>query len=131
MGKIITPMLFVIIFSLFSCSASSVEISPEKAYKMINDDGNYTIIDIRKPSSYKDGHIKNAISIEFHPNTFVKDISKIDRKNSIIIYCNSGKITGKAKPIINDLKFKNFHIIAGGLKAWKAKSLPIVKTGNK
>jgi len=131
MKKIITSTLFIMIFSLISCSASSVEIAPEKVYKMINNGGNYTIIDIRKSSSYKDGHIKNAINIEFHPNTFVKDISKIDRENSIIIYCNSGKKTGKAKPVIQGLKFKSFHILAGGLKAWMAKNLPIVKSGNK
>jgi rhodanese-related sulfurtransferase len=119
------------IFSLISCSASPVEIAPEKAYKMINDGGNYTIIDIRKLSSYKDGHIKNAINIEFHPNTFVKEISKIDRETPIIIYCNSGKTTGKAKPVIKDLKFKSFHIIAGGLKAWKLKRFPIINSGNK
>ncbi len=125
MKKIIIYVLFILVLLLISCS-SSKEISPKEAYEMMNK-GDCTLVDLSKPTKYRDGHIKNAILIEFHPNTFKKEISAIDRSKPIIIYCGTGKKTAKAVSVMKDLGFKGFYIISGGLRAWKEAGFQVVK----
>jgi rhodanese-related sulfurtransferase len=123
--KFLLKILPVFIIFLISC-APWKEISPEQAYKMLKNN-NYTLIDMSKSLKYRDSHILNAISIEFHPKTFKKEISLVDRTKPIIVYCGTGKKTEKAKYVMEKLNFINFYIISGGLKAWEAEKLPLVK----
>ena len=115
-------LVLVLAFSLVACKkaedkpaaesipadkADSIETTQAKA-KMTGDElvalqadaeqeGKYVIVDVRSPEEYAAGHIKGA------KNVFVDDIKndpsilEEDKDKKIVLYCNSGKKSGKAQ----------------------------------
>ena len=68
-----------------------------------------TIIDVRSPQEYKEGHINGAISI---PDYQIKrEIEKkIQNKNElIIVYCSTGHRSQKSQKILENLGYTNVY----------------------
>lgn len=73
-----------------------------------------TIIDVRTPGEYKQGHGKNAINIPL--NTLSKNMTKIKKYNQpIITCCASGMRSGRAATL---LKQNGMEAYNGG--AWQS-----------
>ena len=62
------------------------DITPEEAYALIKDNAenqNFTIIDVRTPKEYTDGHIGNAINLDYYSETFKVELNKLDKKQNL------------------------------------------------
>ena len=68
-----------------------------------------TIIDVRTPAEYKNGHIKGSINIPLQ--VLDKNMSKINKNKPVITCCASGMRSGSAKSL---LKSKGFEAYNGG-----------------
>ena len=68
-----------------------------------------TIVDVRTPAEYKNGHIKGSINIPLQ--VLDKNISKLNKKKPVITCCASGMRSGSAKGL---LKSKGFDAYNGG-----------------
>ncbi|MBI2980306.1 MAG: rhodanese-like domain-containing protein [Chloroflexi bacterium] len=115
-----------------SCARSTTAqiISPQKASTLIQDNRNnpdFVIIDVRTPSEFVDGHIANAIDIDFYATNFWDKINQLDKNKTYLIYCHSGNRSGKAQEMMVELGFQKIYDIGGGIVAWEAAKLPIVK----
>lgn len=83
-------------------------------------DKNVSIIDIRTAEEYKSGYIKGAINIDYYKADFKEKLSKLDKNKKYFIYCRSGRRSGSAKTIFNDLGFKNVYNLESGIQEWVA-----------
>lgn len=97
-------------------------ISSESAYEMLKNE-NIQLIDVRTPKEYKEGFIKNAKNIDYFSENFLNEISKLDKHTPLILYCRSGKRSGKSAKKISELGFKKVYDIEGGILKWKSKGL--------
>ena len=72
-----------------------------------------TLLDVRRDEEYEMGHIENAIHI---PVEELKSrLAEIEAANlPILVYCRSGRRSGKAKKILNKAGLLTFN--AGGYK---------------
>jgi phage shock protein E len=68
-----------------------------------------TIVDVRTPAEYKNGHIKASINIPLQ--VLDKNISKLNKNKPVITCCASGMRSGSAKSL---LKSKGFDAYNGG-----------------
>ena len=90
---------------------------------------NVVVIDVRTVREYQDGHIEGAIN---HPHrSLLKDSSILDQYQGmdLIFYCHTGVRVKKVTDYVLDSKAKGarlFHL-KGDMRAWRARSLPIVK----
>lgn len=79
------------------------------------------LIDVRTPEEFKEGAIKNAVSINFFDDSFTQSILKFDKEKPVYLYCRSGNRSGKASKIFQKLGFKKIYDLKGGYKSWKKK----------
>lgn len=85
-------------------------------------------IDVRTPEEHAAGYIeKTDLLLDFKAADFKDKLSKLDRSGKYLIYCRSGHRSGLALAMMKDLGFAEYHDIEGGINAWMAAGLPVVK----
>lgn len=85
--------------------------------KIMNENENYIILDVRTIEEYNDGHIPSAICI---PNETIDEnvVNKLPNKEQLIlIYCRSGNRSKQATIKLKDLGYLNL-IEFGGIIDW-------------
>lgn len=93
-------------------------VSMDDVVKIMNENDNYIILDVRTFEEYNEGHVPNAICI---PNETIIDssISKLpDKEQLILIYCRSGNRSKQATEKLKKLGYTNL-IEFGGIIDWK------------
>ena len=125
MRKIRRLLPFVLsLMLLSSCTTpgSSVhsyrQISMDEAVKMMKDEKNYIILDVRRPDEYAEGHIPGAINV---PNEDIdtSDIAELPNKSQLIlVYCRSGRRSKEAAAKLVKLGYTNI-VEFGGILDWQ------------
>jgi len=106
------------------------DITAKEAYALIQNDAEnqtFIIIDIRTPEEYTNGHIENAINLDYYSKTFRDELNKLDKNKTYLIYCRSGHRSGMALGIMNELGFREVYNMLGGITQWKAEGFPTTK----
>ena len=77
-----------------------------------------TIIDVRSPQEYKEGHINGAISIPDYQ--IKKEIEKQipNKEELIVLYCTTGHRSQRAQQILEDLGYVNVYNVYEGIIIW-------------
>lgn len=96
-------------------------ITPQALKKMLDEEKDVYMLDIREPYMIPEGSIDGTENIaiprgllEFDAPTEIKD-----KKAFIVVYCRSGKgAVLAAKTMKLDLKYKNVRYLKGGLDGW-------------
>jgi len=88
-------------------------IEPAEALEQIAVTGT-TVIDVRTPAEYADGHLTGARNIDLSADTFIDPISELDRDGTYVVYCRTGARSAEAAAWMNDLGFTDV-LDAGGL----------------
>lgn len=82
----------------------------------------YTVVDVRDPDEFADGHIQNSINIPVA--SFASQSEVLDKKRRIIVYCNSGGRSYNAYRKLMKLGYKEINqaIFAD----WKDAGMPVI-----
>jgi len=115
--------------SPYSKTQTLLDITAIESYAIIQnntENPNFIIIDIRTPEEYESGHLVDSIIIDYYESTFEKDIDQLDKEKTYLIYCRTGRRTGLAMDIMEDLNFLNVYNMLGGITQWEADGLPII-----
>lgn len=102
-----------------------IEIKPisfEEVYKIIENDEDYLIIDVRTEEEYNTGHLKSALLLP------VQDLEgrlgEFSKDESIIVYCASGRRSRAAAEILLDNGFTQIYDM-GGIGDWIKEDYPV------
>jgi len=77
------------------------------------------LIDVRTADEYKEGHIDDAINIDyFESDTFAEKFEQFNKDEPLYIYCRSGGRSGKSSKILIELGFSKVYDLKGGYLAW-------------
>ena len=101
-----------------SSSSGYRQISMDEAVKMMKDEKNYIILDVRRPDEYAEGHIPGAINV---PNEEIgsAEIEELpDKSQMILVYCRSGRRSKEAARKLARLGYTNI-VEFGGILDWK------------
>lgn len=85
------------------------------------------LIDVRTPEEFNQGHLEEAVNIDFKDEQFKTKISALDRKKPLFVYCLGG---GRSEAAVEQLKkigFTQIYDLKGGIMAWKNKRLPVTE----
>jgi phage shock protein E len=97
-----------------SAAAPSVSVvEPADALEAIGVEGT-TVIDVRTPAEYADGHLTGARNIDLSADTFTDQVSELDRDAAYVVYCRTGARSAEAAARMADLGFTDV-LDAGGL----------------
>ncbi len=89
--------------------------------------GGLKIIDVRTPDEYSEGHIENSVNINYNNPDFKAKISELNRNDTYLIYCRSGRRSGEALETFKELGFKKVYNLSKGFDSWLSEGLPSVK----
>lgn len=102
-------------------------LSPTKAIRLMNNQDDVLILDIRTAADFKNGHIKGAKNIPL--SDFAGGIDGIagDKDKPVLIYCNSGNTVNRAIKLLKNAGFDKVNNLEGGIAAWKEANMPLSK----
>ena len=115
---VLSLMLLSSCTALGSSSLGYRQISMDKAVKMMKDEKNYIILDVRRPDEYAKGHIPGAINV---PNEEIgtTEIAELpDKSQLILVYCRSGRRSKEASEKLVMLGYTNI-VEFGGILDYK------------
>lgn len=85
------------------------------------------VLDVRDDAEFAAGHINEARHIPLAMlNERIKELEKFKDK-PILVNCQGGVRSTKACAILRKHAFTRLHNLQGGLNAWTAAKLPVVK----
>lgn len=102
------------------------QITVEEVYEIWANNEDYTILDVRTPEEYNEGHIEGAV---FIPDTELEDrLGELSKDKPIIVHC-CGPDCGRSRLAVNILiknGFSEVYEMEGGYFGWQAKDYPVV-----
>ena len=101
-------------------------LTPTEATIWINRRKAY-VLDLRPEEAFKVGRLPGAKSISATQMTAAIEKLKLDRKNPVVIVCETGAQSRKAVAEVQKLGFVEVGSLDGGVQAWKDAALPLVK----
>ena len=88
---------------------------------------NTVLIDVRTAGEFAQGHIQGAKMITVTTGDFAKKINNLDKSKTYLVYCRSGNRSGKAMSKMKSAGFVNVYNLNGGIRAWGAAGMKLVK----
>jgi rhodanese-related sulfurtransferase/rubrerythrin len=79
--------------------------------------GEYTLLDVRQPEEYAQGHLPGSLLIplgELHQR-----LGELDRSRTAIVYCRSGVRSANAAGVLLNAGFGDVRNLSGGILAWR------------
>jgi rhodanese-related sulfurtransferase len=102
------------------------EISPPEAAVKAKS-GEAVIIDVREQEEWEEGHIPDAIHLSRGTIELEVEERVPDPNAMIICHCGGGGRSALAAESLQNMGYKNVKSMAAGLKAWRARGLPVTK----
>ncbi len=133
--RLVYITLFCIAFITISCGSQSQKADKagyvdlySKEFKQKLDNEKGIILDVRTAEEFSEGHIPNAINIDFYQDDiFASELGKLDKQKSVFVYCRSGGRSQKSAEILSTLGFEKVYNLADGITDWKENGFEVVK----
>jgi rhodanese-related sulfurtransferase len=93
------------------------QVSAEEAKRMMDEEENYVILDVRTKEEYDEGHIPGAILIPDFEIESRAEKELTDHDQLILVYCRSGNRSKSASQKLSDLGYSNI-VDFGGIINW-------------
>ncbi|HCE55491.1 MAG TPA: rhodanese-like domain-containing protein [Lutibacter sp.] len=131
--KTTLKLSFLVLITILGISCNTKSQSHSEAIKVLTPtefkqkSANQTIIDIRTPQEFSEGHIEGAVNINYYDSNFMDQMAKFDKNQPIFIYCRSGNRTTAASKKAADFGFTEIYDLEGGILYWMKNNNETVK----
>lgn len=129
MKKSVGAALLVVGLTLTGCSSgtsATEKLGIEEFAEKITDTS-ITVLDVRTPMEFAQGHIDRAVNIDFQGSNFEKEVLDLDKDAPIAVYCRSGNRSSQAVKVMEKLGFTNLYDMDGGVIDWAAANKPLFR----
>lgn len=121
-----------VILTLFSCSETKSQnaksdLTAQEFDAAIKKAPDAIVLDVRTPGEFSGGHLANALNIDWNGNNFDAEVKKLDKNKPLFVYCKVGGRSASAADRLRALGFTKVYELSGGILAWEAAKLPVVK----
>ncbi len=72
------------------------------------------LLDVRTPMEFNEGHIENAKNIDISNVNFESELDKLDKEQTVFVYCAIGVRSTKAANMLRKKGFKHVFDLDGG-----------------
>ena len=118
----ISLFLFTSLFIFDSCAkkgASTYQnINAQDAKEIFSSSKEVIFLDVRTPEEIAEGKIEGAMEIDYRDENFSDQIAKLEKDETYIVYCRSGRRSAEASEIMTNLGFSDVTNLEGGILAW-------------
>jgi rhodanese-related sulfurtransferase len=109
-------LAIVMLLMLAACgNAGYKNVSPDEAKKLI-DQKDVTVLDVRTPEEFQQGHIPGATLIPVQ--ILDGSLGELDKDSAYLVVCRSGNRSEEASNILTSNGFTKVYNMTGGLNTW-------------
>ncbi|MFV0525311.1 MAG: rhodanese-like domain-containing protein [Acidimicrobiales bacterium] len=119
-----TTTEIVVAGEIGTAAAAPGLVTPEQAAALAADDS-VTVLDVRTPQEFQEGHLDGAVDIDFEGPDFAGQIAELDPGQPYLVYCRSGNRSAAATEEMRAAGFDQVYEIDGGVIDWEAAGLPL------
>lgn len=116
----------------FGCTSGQTQsnknnLPPKEFSEKLNQLSGAVILDVRTPGEYADGHLINAMNVDWNGDDFDAGIKTIDKSTPVFVYCQAGGRSASAAKKMRSEGYKEVYELKGGFEEWQAAKLPETK----
>ncbi|MCX7548591.1 rhodanese-like domain-containing protein [Xanthomarina sp. F1114] len=122
MNKILIFLL--LITSTFNVNAQEkdgIELLSLADFKTQTENKDVQLIDVRTPEEFEEGHIEDAINIDYYSEDFAEEFNKLDKDKPVYLYCRSGFRSNESALKLSEMGFKDIYDLEGGILNYNKK----------
>lgn len=86
-----------------------------------------TIVDVRTPAEFREGHLAGAVNMDFFGASFDSQILTLPKDKPILLYCRTGNRSEGAYDAMKKEGITNILHMNQGITGWQQAGLPIQK----
>lgn len=101
-------------------------LKPAELTRMINA-GDAVVIDLSATSDFEKGHIVGSRNVQPAQLTPTHKLLASARQSPVVLLCRTGNASATAAKALKKAGFEQVYVLDGGLPAWQAADLPLVK----
>jgi thioredoxin 1 len=123
------PFLLLIIALAAGCSRGQNKnvLAPQAFAEKIKTATESTLIDVRTPGEFADGHIAGAKNYDWNGEHFEHQVMGLDKSKPVLVYCLKGGRSASAASRLRGMGFKEVYELEGGTSAWSGANMPLTK----
>ncbi|WP_419419127.1 rhodanese-like domain-containing protein [Legionella sp. D16C41] len=108
---------------MLNTNIATIEVDDLK--RLLDENANLCLIDVREPSEWEEVHIPNAIHLP--KDKLINDIATTvpDLEQSIYLYCKGGVRSLYAAQKLLEMGYKHVYSVNGGIIEWIKHNYPI------
>ena len=116
----------MLVWPLVSSGMNAGDLTASGAVQLINRE-KAVVVDVSDASEFAAGHVGGAKNVPF--NLLEEKLTSVVKNKGLpmILVCPTGSRASRAVAVAKKLGYGNAQVLGGGLKAWKAASLPLEK----
>jgi|GEM_PF-673288 len=88
----------------------------------------FVIIDVRTPADFTNGHLQNAININYYDADFSVQIAALDHNKMYLLYCAAGSRSTATFNLMQTQNFREVYNMLGGINGWIGAGYPTTTT---
>ena len=120
----------LVLLTFFNCknnSSQGIELITAAEMKEISKIEGIQLVDVRTPNEYNEGHLPNALNIDFLDKNFEINIQQLDKTKPVIVYCQRGSRSAKCASQLIANGFVKIYDLDNGFSKWKSSGLEVEK----
>ena len=126
----IALLLLTLFYACSNAQTSNEKLSIDDFEKTLQATTDAQIIDVRTPEEFNNGHLKNALNIDWNGDKFDEQIKNLDKSKPQFVYCLSGGRSSNAAELMRKQGFSKVYEMKGGMMAWNNANKPVETTNN-
>lgn len=126
-GGTVVLALAVAAYEFSKVRAGGQAVGPADAVRLMNQGA--LLVDVRTQAEFESGHIIDARHVPQEQVAQAAETLKRYKDKVVITCCESGMRSGAAARALQAQGFTKVVNLRGGLQAWRAENLPLVKDG--
>ncbi len=91
----------------------------ESAFALAVDQPGVTVLDVRTPAEFAEGHLPGAVNINVEDPGFPAEVAALDPDADYAVYCRSGNRSRVAVDFMSQQGVTQTVGLEGGISAWK------------
>jgi rhodanese-related sulfurtransferase len=124
---LIALILVMTLVNFFAQAQTVKKLDPQNFENKLQSINNPLLVDVRTQGEYNQGHLSNAMLIDYNSSEFKSRLSKLDKTKAVFVYCAVGGRSNAAVNVLTGMGFKEIYDLQGGISAWQQAKKPITK----
>ena len=100
-------------------------VSVAEARALIDTDSAITILDVRTPAEFEQGHIRGAVNLDAMSDDFAERVAQLKKDDAYLIHCRSGRRSAAALETMRAAGFSAVAHMNEGVNGWTQAGLPL------